>query len=136
MHTIPYGLLSARQKLVADGKNRSALWAEETRHCLVPFLVSFLDARRIWLFGSVARGAASADSDVDVFVECGERFAETRFVDRLGIAIDAKMESSRQTGYCLPTDIIVWSAEEFAKESKSGHPFCRMISDEGIIIYE
>jgi predicted nucleotidyltransferase len=87
------------------------------------------------VFGSGARGTATQDSDVDVFVECGERLSNVRFLDRLGIAIDAK-EAARNKGFTFSSDIIVWTKKELATGISSNTPFWQTICKEGVLIYE
>ena len=62
----------------AQAQKRAAFMREMALRVLVPPLVRRLDTRRIWLFGSVAQGVPSKDSDLDVLVEVGEDAAGFR----------------------------------------------------------
>jgi predicted nucleotidyltransferase len=63
---------------------------------LLPELRENYGVSRLWLFGSVVRGTAGEDSDVDVLVEFEQpgmtllRFIELEqlLVDRLGVSVD------------------------------------------------
>lgn len=128
-------IVEIHRKFLAQAHEHSAYMLQETREKLVPALLGPLDAERIWVFGSVARGTATQDSDVDVFVECGNLIENVRFLDRLGIAINAK-ETARNKGFAFSSDIIVWTREELAAGISSNTPFWQTICKEGVLIYE
>lgn len=78
-------------------------------------------AKRIWLFGSVARGEAMEGSDADILVEVGDRMARERFLDRMSPAYAAR-HVARLPFEC---DIVPLSSEEIAEKLRSGNPFFR-----------
>lgn len=81
------------------------------------------------LYGSVARGAASPDSDVDVLV----------LVDRPTKGLKARItreaaDLSHSTGCSIvPT---VMSAEEFEDMLKADHEFALAVKKDGIVLFE
>lgn len=88
---------------------------------LVPLLAGALEAKHIWLFGSVARGEAMETSDADVLVEVGDRIAHDRFLDRMNLAHAAR-HAARLPFAC---DIVPLSSDEIAEKLQSGNPFFR-----------
>jgi len=125
----PIRALAQRALAVAQAVSQERL--RETREKLLPALIECLHARRVWVFGSTARGTATADSDVDVFVECGDTLAHLRWLDRQALASEA-CAVARQNGYTLPCDVIVWTSAEIGRNA----PFWRTVRAEGIPIYE
>ncbi len=90
---------------------------------LVPPLVRRLDARRIWLFGSVAQGVPSKDSDLDVLVEVGENAAGLPFKERAAAAYDVVADAPLTFG----CDVIPWTTAELAAKHRAGGPFFRTL---------
>ena len=84
-------------------------------------MAAALEAKRIWLFGSVARGEATEGSDADILVEVGDRIACERFLDRMSLAYAAR-HVARLPFEC---DIVPLSSEEIAEKLRSGNPFFR-----------
>jgi predicted nucleotidyltransferase len=82
-------------------------------------------ARRIYLFGSCARGEADDDSDVDLVVI---RDTELPFFDRL-----------RQAATCSepdwPVDILVYTPAEFETMLQQGNAFAELVVDEGVLLH-
>ena len=71
-------------------------------------------AHAAWLFGSHARGAASAGSDIDVIVVAPtERPFVERFRDYLPAIVDAG----------AGVDLLVYTPEEFARLQAEERPF-------------
>ncbi len=71
-------------------------------------------AHAAWIFGSHARGTASAESDIDVMVVAPTRrpFVE-RFRDYLPAILDAR----------VGVDLLVYTPEEFARMQAEEQPF-------------
>ncbi len=115
----------------AQARERAASMREMAIRVLVPALARRLDARRIWLFGSVARGVPSGDSDLDVLVEVGENVAGLPFKERVAAAYDVVA--------CAPLafgcDIIPWTTAELAAKHQAGGPFFRILWGERELLY-
>lgn len=107
--------------LVARAREHSRILRDACRARLVPPLAAALEAKRIWLFGSVARGEATEGSDADILVEVGDRIARERFLDRMSLAYAAR-HVARLPFEC---DIVPLSSEEIAEKLRSGNPFFR-----------
>ena len=120
-----------RQFILDQAQELSTRRLMETSVKLLPVIVDHLHARRVWVFGSTARGTATQDSDVDIFVECGHDFKDMRWLDRQEMGIVARSIAGKQ-GYRLPCDVIVWTSDEVAMDA----PFWRTIQKEGMLIYE
>jgi len=82
-------------------------------------------ARRIYLFGSYARGEADEDSDVDVVVI---KDTPLPFFERL-----------REVSACLdpdwPVDLLVYTPAEFERMCREGNAFAELISEEGVLVH-
>jgi predicted nucleotidyltransferase len=82
--------------------------------------------QRIILFGSVARGEADAESDLDVLVI---KDTAEAFVHRL----------ERMAELCPPgvyADILVYTPEELREMVDDGNPFIIQALQEGKVVYE
>ena len=78
------------------------------------------------LFGSFARGTATAHSDVDViFVED----TELPFLARLGRYFDPLVDRLRAS-----VEVLVYTSEEFA--GMADGPFVKQALAEGVVVYE
>ena len=121
-----------RQTLVLRAQRHSRAMRDVCAERLVPPLVEALEAKHIWLFGSVARNDAMEDSDADILVEVGDRVANHRFMDRMGLAYAARKEA-RLPFSC---DIVTLSSEEIAEKLKTGNPFFRDLWKEKELIHE
>lgn len=115
-----------------EARRRAALMRELALAKLVPALAQGLRARRIWLFGSVARGVPSRDSDLDVLVEVGEALAALPFKERVAAAYDIVAGASLPFG----CDIIPWTQAELAAKECAGGPFFRTLWGERDLVYE
>ncbi len=116
----------------AQARERAASMREMAVRVLVPPLARRLDARRIWLFGSVARGVPSQDSDLDVLVEVGENAAGLPFKERVAAAYDVIAEAPLAFG----CDIIPWTSAELIAKHQTGGPFFRTLWGERELLYE
>jgi predicted nucleotidyltransferase len=84
------------------------------------------NAQRVILFGSYAKGAVTADSDVDLLVIVP---FEGRSVDQ-SVKIRLKLRPS------FPVDIIVRTPEKVRQRIEMGDDFMREIVEKGKILYE
>ena len=71
-------------------------------------------ARAAWVFGSHARGTASAESDIDVIVVAP---TDRPFVERFRDYLPAIMAAS------IGVDLLVYTPEEFARMQAEERPF-------------
>ena len=76
---------------------------------VVERLVSAYDPDRIYLFGSIARGDADADSDFDLMVLVPDDAAPVRRSSRLAY------QALRGTG--IAVDVLVWTSGGFERRS-------------------
>jgi len=83
-------------------------------------------AERVILFGSHARGAVRADSDVDILVV--GRF-EGRSVDK-SVEIQMKLRPD------FPVDLLVRTPEKIDERIAMGDTFMKEILTEGRVLYE
>ena len=81
------------------------------------------------LYGSVARGTASADSDVDLLVLMDGETASDLSGD---VAYDIDFATQFRT-FLTP---IEFSVEQFAHCLSIGDPFCDRVLEEGKILYD
>ena len=83
-------------------------------------------AERVILFGSYARGKATADSDVDILV-IGS--FEGRNVDK---SVEIRMKWRPK----FPLDILIRTPEKVRQRIKMGDCFMREILEQGKVLYE
>jgi len=81
---------------------------------------------RIVLFGSYARGAAAADSDVDLLIVLPFR----------GKAAKMSVEIRLRVRPSFPVDLIVRTPEKLRERLEMGDDFMREILEEGRVLYE
>ena len=86
-------------------------------------------ARRVILFGSVARGDYHGASDIDLVVvrETSANFPQ-RIVEALGACEEADPP--------LPVEVLVYTPGEFDRMRAEGHPLLRRVLAEGRVLYE
>lgn len=87
--------------------------------------------RRIVLYGSVARGEAGEDSDIDLLVLSAED-ADTGHI--LGAVIDVTTPIATATGTTITP--IVMRKSEFDRMLSDGFSFPTAVSEEGITLFE
>jgi predicted nucleotidyltransferase len=83
-------------------------------------------AERVILFGSYARGRATADSDVDVLVIGPFK----------GRAVDKSVEIQMKLQPQFPVDILVRTPEKVRQRIEMGDCFMREILEKGKVLYE
>jgi predicted nucleotidyltransferase len=84
------------------------------------------DPERIIIFGSVVRGDADEQSDVDVVVI---KQTDKRFLDRL---LDVAKLLDNDLG---KVDVFVYTSDEFEEMRRQENPFIEKIVTEGRVIY-
>ena len=101
--------------------------SEATIPLMVDRIVQQFHPRRVVLFGSRARGTATADSDVDLLIVLD------RVADKRGVAIEIRRALSD-----LPVckDIIVTTPDEIARRGDLTGSVLRPALREGKVIYE
>jgi predicted nucleotidyltransferase len=106
---------------------------ERYKKAVDEFLRRVLDKYRdkidgIILFGSVARGAAAGDSDVDILVVVKERnLADMKEI--YGIAFEVSLKHS------VEVSPKVYGAREVLKRLELGAPFINEVLHEGVALY-
>jgi predicted nucleotidyltransferase len=81
--------------------------------------------RQVVLFGSYARGAATADSDVDVLV----------VIPFKGRSVDKSVEIRLKTNPPFPLDLLVRTPEVVRQRIEMGDYFLRDILRDGKVLY-
>ena len=99
--------------------------AAEIRHITVQLIEKYAP-ERIILFGSAARGDATADSDVDFLII-------KRQCPHLGA--DRIREAQRLIDRNIAADFLVYRPEEFEQRLAMGDPFLTAIVREGKILH-
>ena len=85
-------------------------------------------ASKIILFGSLARGEESPDSDIDLCIL-------TPITDRR--PIDISIELRRKLFYVKNTlDILTYNQDRFAEHATQQTSFAHLINTEGVVVYE
>ncbi|MBI5299778.1 MAG: nucleotidyltransferase domain-containing protein [Deltaproteobacteria bacterium] len=89
-------------------------------------LVENYGAKKVILFGSAARGEFSEDSDLDFLI----------LKDNIPYyGKDRLLELDRLIKYRLPTDMFVYSLDEFENLQQMGDPFIQQILQEGKVLH-
>jgi uncharacterized protein len=98
---------------------------------MVQAIVEEVEPRRIYLFGSYARGDQTADSDVDLLIIEDERFGPER--SRWS---ELKRIRKALRPFRIPKDVLVYSQDEFEKwETSVNHVIAHALR-EGKLLYE
>ena len=84
-----------------------------------------MHAERVIVFGSVARGEATADSDIDLLIVAPGAENQYRRMARAH-------EATRALGIGLPLSPLVMTAEEVERRLSRGDPFVRGILADGV----
>ena len=91
-------------------------------------VVAYFNPRRVIVFGSVARGDAGPDSDIDLLVIVDDDTPAEKVTLRAGF------ESRRS--YHEPADVIPVREETFRRKSKIPGTLSRAATLEGVVVYE
>ena len=83
-------------------------------------------ARRVVLFGSHARGAATDDSDVDLLV----------ILPFEGKSVNQSVEMRMRLRPAFPVDLFVRTPKSVRQRMKMGDDFMREILEKGKVLYE
>lgn len=89
-------------------------------------VVSLFAPEKIILFGSLARGTAGPDADVDLLIVMPHEGHPAR----LAAEIVKKVRKS------FPLDLIVRSPEKLNERLQMGDPFLSEVMEEGVVLYE
>lgn len=95
---------------------------------VVDRLVQGLHPKRIYLFGSRARGQAGEDSDIDLLVVVPA--SNLRRHQREALAYDLLW------GLAAPVDVIVLTQAEFEKSGQVKTSLAAVVHAEGKVVYE
>jgi len=93
---------------------------------IVERLVRQYHPEKIVLFGSLAKGEGSSESDVDLLVI--KRTGERR--------VNRRVEALRGLSRKVPLDVIILTPEEVEFLRKEGSPFIREVLSTGKVLYE
>ena len=83
-------------------------------------------ACRVVLFGSHARGAATADSDVDLLI----------ILPFEGKSVNQSVEMRMRLRPAFPVDLLLRTPENVRERMEMGDDFMREILEEGKVLYE
>jgi len=105
--------------------------SEQLIEAMVQAIVQEVGPRRIYLFGSCARGSQAADSDVDLLIVEDRRFGPNR--NRWS---ELKRIRKILRPFRIPKDILVYSRDEFEKWADSPNHVIAHAAREGRLLYE
>lgn len=91
-------------------------------------LVAFFKPQRVVLFGSHARGEATADSDLDLLVVLDDDTPAER--------LSARSVAQARAGYTGPVDIIPCRASALYERARAVGSFAHIVLRDGITVYE
>jgi predicted nucleotidyltransferase len=105
--------------------------SEQVIEGMVQAIVEEVRPRRIYLFGSRARGNQTADSDIDLLIVEDQRFG----ADRTRWS-ELKRIRKALRPFRIPKDILVYSQDEFEKWEESINHIIAHAVREGKLLYE
>jgi len=105
--------------------------SEQLIEGMVQAIVAEVGPRRIYLFGSFARGTPTADSDIDLLIVEDQRFGPD--CNRWS---ELKRIRRVLRPFRVPKDVLVYSRDEFEKWEDSTHHVIAHAIREGKLIYE
>ncbi len=105
--------------------------SEQLIEGMVRAIVKEVEPRRVYLFGSYARGSQTADSDIDLLVVEDQEFGPDRNRWSELQRIRKALKSFR-----IPKDILVYSRDEFEKWEDSVNHVVAHAVKEGRLLYE
>lgn len=121
MEILPNGL--KRIDRVGDGYDYSAV------DKVVEAIVEDLSPMMIIIFGSVAKGTADGESDMDILVVME---SDKKYLKR---SVDVQM-SFWKRNMVIDADVIVVTPEEFEENKDNEHSFISEIVSTGVVAYE
>jgi len=98
---------------------------------MVQTIVNEVGPRRVYLFGSYARGSQTADSDIDLLIVEDQDFGPGR--NRWS---ELKRIRKALRPFRVPKDILVYSQDEFAAWENSVNHIVARAAREGKLLYE
>lgn len=105
--------------------------SEQLIERMVQAIVEEVRPRRIYLFGSCARGTPTADSDVDLLIVEDQKFGPDR-----NRRSELKRIRKALRPFRVPKDVLVYSRDEFEKwEDSTNHVIAHAVR-EGKLLYE
>jgi hypothetical protein len=109
------------------------VFTEQMSNALVPSelldpVVAYFQPRRVILFGSVARGEAGPDSDIDLLVVVDDDTPPERLTIRAGI--DSRMS------YRYPADVIPCRESTYRRKARIAGTLAYEAAHAGTVIYE
>src|SRR5690242_4992404 len=91
-------------------------------------LVAYFQPQRIILIGSVARGEAGPDSDIDLVVVLDD--------DVMPEKLRARAVAEARAGYHGPVDIILCRASKLKARARAIGSFAHLVLRDGVTVYE
>jgi predicted nucleotidyltransferase len=104
----------------------------------IPLIVAALRAinpYKIYLFGSVARGDVTEDSDIDIAVILDSERIHKTYSEKIKTRVQVR-KLIMDISYQVPIDILVYSRPEYLKLREINPWFVQEIEEKGEIIYE
>lgn len=98
---------------------------------VVRAVVDAVQPEQVLVFGSVARGDAKSDSDIDLLVVEAEPFGMDR-----SRAVEAGRIERALMDFDIPIDVLVYSRDEVTKALASGHHLVREAYRTGKVLYD
>jgi predicted nucleotidyltransferase len=126
----PEAIYLPGQGQLSAAASLDAISLDETARAVVNATASAIDPDQIILFGSRARGEATADSDIDLLVIMRQRFDA-------GHSRRELLRRARRAlhGYRIPVDILVYSRDEVDAWGASPNHIIGRSLREGVTVY-
>lgn len=96
---------------------------------VVEQIVERFDPLKVIVFGSVARGDAGYDSDIDLLVV----FDEVEWAEKRNVTVEIRRALAH---FPVPKDIIVTDVDEIQRRGHLVGPMSRPALEEGRVVYE
>lgn len=112
----------------AERRHTSGMIARAVPDALLKPVVEYFRPRRVILFGSRARGAADADSDIDLLVVLDDD------APRRLLSLKAGYEARKS--YPRAADVVPCRAGTFARRAGIVGTLCHAAATSGVVVYE